>query len=152
MDVYMKGALEIVKAQAQIRSMTEDELTAMVARVYVAIVQFAGPADEALDEEGAEASIAPAGAVACAPEEIVPEVKDGRSSIKERYIICLECGKKCKFITRKHLAVHGLDPAAYREKWGLKAKQALVCKGLQRDRRKKMQDMKLWEKKNKPAE
>lgn len=146
MDVYMKGALEIVKAQAQIRSMTEDELTAMVAKVYTAIAKIAVPAEEIVHEEG------PIASEACACEEGNVEVKDGRASIKERYIICLECGKKCKFITRKHLAMHGLDPAGYREKWGLKPKQALVCKGLQRDRRKKMQDMKLWEKKNKPVE
>ncbi|MFI3271163.1 MAG: MucR family transcriptional regulator [Pseudomonadota bacterium] len=146
MDVYMKGALEIVKAQAQIRAMTEDELTAMVGKVYTAIAQLSGPAAVVADEEGAEAPIA------CVCEEAIPEVRDGRSSIKERYITCLECGKKCKFITRKHLAMHGLDPATYRAKWGLKSNQALVCKGLQRDRRKKMQDMKLWEKKNKPTE
>ncbi len=144
MNVYMKGALEIVKAQAQIRAMTEDELTAMVGTVYTAIAQFAGPAEDVVAEESVEAP------TACVYEEAAPEVKDGRSSIKERYIVCLECGKKCKFITRKHLAMHGLDPVTYRAKWGLKPKQALVCKALQRDRRKKMQDMKLWEKKSKP--
>lgn len=142
MNVYMQGALEIVKAQAQIRPMTEDELTAMIATVYASIAQFASPTEEDAAEESVEAPLV------CECEEPAPEVKDGRSSIKERYIICLECGKKCKFITRKHLAMHNLDPVAYREKWGLKPKQALVCKSLQRERRKKMQDMKLWEKKN----
>ncbi len=151
MDVYMKGALEIVKAQAQIRSMTEDELTAMVAKVYAAILQFAGPAEEVVDEDGVAVPAVCSAPVAGACDEPASEVRDGRSSIKERYITCLECGKRCKFITRKHLATHGLDPVSYREKWGLKPKQALVCKGLQRERRKKMQDMKLWEKKNKPA-
>lgn len=145
MDTYMKSALEIVKAQAQIRSMTEEELTAMVASVYTAISQFAKATDDAVVEDDDAEAVAPVA------EEVVIDMKDVRASIKERYIVCLECGKKCKFITRKHLALHGLDPVSYREKWGMKAKQPLVCKALQRDRRKKMQDMKLWEKKNKPT-
>ena len=49
------------------------------------------------------------------------------------------------------LAGHGLEPAAYREKWGLKKDTPLVSKGLQRERRKKMKDMKLWEKRRKPV-
>ena len=44
------------------------------------------------------------------------------------------------------LAQHGLDAESYRRKWGLKVDVPLVCKSLQRTRRKKMKDMKLWEK------
>ena len=57
-----------------------------------------------------------------------------------------ECGKVFKLITSKHLAQHGLDADAYREKWGIKCGTPLVCKCLQRTRRKKMNNMKLWEK------
>lgn len=151
MDTYMKGTLEIVKAQAQIRVMTEDELTEMIAKVYTAIMNIADGLGAHSSEEGACASTA-ASPVASVDEEveIVPAVT-GRASIKERYILCLECGKKCKFITRKHLATHGLEPDAYRAKWGIKPTQALVCKSLQRERRQKMQSMKLWEKKMKPV-
>ena len=67
-------------------------------------------------------------------------------SIKEKTVTCLECGKVFKLITSKHLAQHGLDADAYRRKWGLKPDVPLVCKSLQRTRRKKMKDMKLWEK------
>ena len=28
---------------------------------------------------------------------------------------CLECGKTFKILTRRHLASHGMDAAAYRE-------------------------------------
>lgn len=65
---------------------------------------------------------------------------------KKKSITCLECGKSFKLISRKHLASHGLDADAYREKWGIKRDVPLVCKALQRTRRKKMKDMKLWEK------
>ena len=64
----------------------------------------------------------------------------------------MECGKTFKILTRKHIASHTLDAAAYREKWGLKKDTPLVCKGLQRERRKKMKDMKLWEKRRKVEE
>ena len=43
----------------------------------------------------------------------------------------------------------GLDADAYRRKWGLKSGVPLVCKSIQRVRRKKMKDMKLWEKRRK---
>lgn len=65
---------------------------------------------------------------------------------QEKSVTCLECGKTFKIITRKHLAMHGLDADTYREKWGIKKNTPLVCKELQRERRKKMKEMKLWEK------
>ena len=72
-------------------------------------------------------------------------------SIKEKTITCLECGKSFKIITKKHLAAHGLDADSYREKWGMKKTIPLVCKELQRERRKKMREMKLWEKRSAEA-
>lgn len=78
-------------------------------------------------------------------EAAIPAVPPAKS-IKEKSVTCLECGKTFKIITRKHLAIHGLDADAYREKWGIKKNTPLVCKELQRERRKKMKEMKLWEK------
>ena len=82
MDDHLKEALDIVKAQASVRIMSEDEIISMVRRLS--------------------------------------------SDIK--------------------------NVAEYREKWGLKKDTPLVCKGLQRERRKKMKDMKLWEKRRKVEE
>ena len=45
--------------------------------------------------------------------------------------------------------MHGLEMASYKEKWGLKKDVPLVCKSLQRERRRKMKDMRLWEKRRK---
>jgi predicted transcriptional regulator len=53
-------------------------------------------------------------------------------------------------LTRKHLAQHGLTPDEYRAKHGMKKGTALAAKSLVRERRKKMKDMKLWERR-KPA-
>jgi len=79
-------------------------------------------------------------------EEEAEVVLDPKKAIKEKSIQCLECGKAFKILTKKHLATHGLTPDEYRSKWGYPKRSALVCKSLQRERRKKMKDMKLWEK------
>lgn len=127
MDSYLSQALEIVKAQAKVRNMTEEEITGMVATLAANIRNLdAGGAGVDLESETAG----------------VPDVK---KAIKERSITCLESGKSFKILTRRHLAKYGLTPEEYREKWGYPKGHPLVCKSLQRERRKKMRDMKLWE-------
>jgi predicted transcriptional regulator len=74
---------------------------------------------------------------------------DPKKAIKEKSVTCLECGKSFKILTKKHLATHGLAPEEYKEKWGYKKNTPLVCKSLQRERRKKMKEMRLWEKRKK---
>ena len=131
MDDFLKEALEITKAQASVRVMSEDEITSMVRRLSSGLKTIS------------EGDV-------CAEEPSTSELQtDPRKSIKEKSITCLECGKTFKILTRKHLASHGLEAGDYREKWGLKKDTPLVCKGLQRERRKKMKDMKLWEKRRK---
>ena len=129
MDDYLKEALEIVKAQASVRNMTEEEITSMVKKLADGIRNIS---------EGATAM-----------ETGLEPAADAKKAIKEKTITCLECGKSFKILTKKHLAIHDLTPEEYREKWGYKKKTPLVCKALQRERRKKMKDMKLWEKRRK---
>ena len=129
MDDYLKEALEIVKAQAKVRTMSEEEIISMVQKLSEGIrdVCLGGQPTE-------EVQAAPV-----------------RKSIKEQSIVCLECGKSFKILTKKHLASHGLDADAYREKWNIKRNTPLVCKSLQRERRKKMKAMKLWERRKQAA-
>lgn len=129
MDDYVIEALEIVKAQASVRTMTEEEITSMVKNVSDGIRALSE--GESLPQEAPQA--------ACDPKK----------ALKEKSIICLECGKSFKIITRKHLDSHGLSPEQYREKWGYKKGTPLVCKSLQRERRKKMKEMQLWERRKK---
>lgn len=131
MDDYLKQALEIVKAQASVRIMSEEEITSMVKNLSHHLRNLEElPVEQ---EEPAALSISPA------------------KSIKEKTITCLECGKSFKIITKKHLMTHNLDADSYREKWGIKKTTPLVCKELQRERRKKMREMKLWEKRSAEA-
>lgn len=132
MDDYLKEALEIVKAQASVRIMNEVEIISMVRNLSASLKDsLDGPS--VLEESPVSGELQ----------------ADAKKSIKERSITCLECGKVFKVITSKHLSTHELSPVEYREKWGLKKDTALVCKSLQRERRKKMQEMKLWEKRKK---
>ena len=131
MDDYLKAALEIVKAQASVRNMTDEEITSMVAKLSASIRVADGQVS---------------------PEEqptLGQGVIDPAKAIKESSVICLECGKSFKVITRKHLASHGLTPEAYKEKYGYKKSQPLAAKVLVRERRKKMKEMKLWERRKK---
>ena len=123
MEDTLKQALEIVKAQAGVRVMSAEEMVSMI-----------GTIAESIGSVG--------------KEEIKEEklVVDPKKAIREKSIVCLECGKSFKVLTKKHLASHDLTPDEYREKWGYKKGTALVAKGLARARRKKMQSMKLWEK------
>ena len=128
MDDYLKQAIELVMAQSSVRIMQEEEIVAMIRALSVSLKNLGEGETEAEEED------APSPA----------------RSIREKSITCLECGKSFKLITRKHLAQHGLDADTYRRKWGLKSGVPLVCKSIQRVRRKKMKDMKLWEKRHAP--
>ena len=131
MENYLKEALEIVRAQASVRTMDEDEVISMIKNLSEGIKQIV--------EEPAAPGTTPV-------EE--PPV-DPKKAIRDKSIICLESGKAFKVLTKRHLAKHGLTPDEYREKWGYAKGTPLVCKSLQRERRKKMKDMKLWERRTK---
>ena len=126
MDDHLKLAIELATAQASVRVMQEEEMVTMIRSLSSSLKKMSD--SDANDDE--EESLA----------------ANPSRSIKEKTITCLECGKVFKLITSKHLSQHGLDADSYRRKWGLKVDVPLVCKSLQRTRRKKMKDMKLWEK------
>ena len=123
MEDSLKQALEIVKAQAGVRVMSAEEMVSMLKTIADSISNVGR--EEVKEEQ--------------------PSV-DPKKAIREKSIVCLECGRSFKVLTKKHLASHGLTPDEYREKWGYKKGTALVAKGLARERRKKMNSMKLWEK------
>jgi len=131
MEEYIQSALEIVKAQASARPMTEEEILSMVKSVAKGIAAVSTGQIATIDADAA----APA--------------MDPKKAIKEASITCLECGKSFKVIAKKHLASHGLTSEEYKAKYGYKKTQALTCKSLARERRTKMKDMKLWERRTK---
>jgi len=131
MDEFVAQALEIVKAQAGIRIMTETEMTSMVAKIAASL--------RSMSEPGVIAGTV----IDSSPAQHI----DPKRAIKEKSITCLECGKSFKVLTKKHLAAHDLTADEYREKYGYKKGAALVAKALSKARRRKMQEMQLWKKK-----
>ena len=128
MEDHVKQALEIVKAQASVRNMTEEEINSMIKSLSEGI--------QKASQEVAEPQA----------EQEQPPATDPKKAIREKSILCLECGKSFKVITKKHLQKHDLTPEEYKAKWGYKKNQSLVCKALARERKKKMQEMELWKK------
>ncbi len=121
----VKQAMEIARAQAGVRPMTAAEVATYVSELVQSL-------QGVVDGEEVKAS---------------PSVEP-KNSITETYAICLECGKKFKVIGNRHLKAHGLTVKEYKEKWGLKKGTSLAAKSLVRQRRKKMQEMRLWERKS----
>ena len=117
MEPYLKEALDIVKAQASISTMDEDQMTDMIRKLALGFKAIC---------EGSEV-----------PHSAGEFAIDPAKAIKEKSIVCVKCKKAFKFLTKKHLASHGLTPEEYRDLCGYKKSTPLVCKSLQRERRKK---------------
>lgn len=128
MESYLEDALSIVRAQAGVRHMTEEEIVSMVKTLANGIRSVGGMAESPEGDTSFEA------------------VEDPMKAIRERSVQCLECGKKFKVLTKRHLAQHGLTTPEYKAKWGYKRTTALIAKSLARERRQKMRDLRLWEK------
>lgn len=50
-----------------------------------------------------------------------------RSSIKPDYLVCLDCGVHQKTLKRHLQSAHGLSPAEYRERYGLRSDYPLTA-------------------------
>lgn len=129
-DDAIKQALEIVKAQAGVRSMTEEEIIQMVERITNSITTLQSAS--ASSSEGTEPYISHYSSSAS-------------SAVKENAIVCLECGKSFRILTKRHLALHNVTVDGYKEKYGYHRNIPLVCRSLQRERKEIMSSMKLWE-------
>ena len=60
------------------------------------------------------------------PVEVKAPAVPIRKSITPDFLICLEDGKRLRFL-RRHLAGHGLTPEQYREKWNLPSDYPMVA-------------------------
>jgi predicted transcriptional regulator len=125
----LRAAINLVEAQASLRSMLVEEIVSMLSVLSASLesASLKGPSDEPAEEKQ------PAGTT------------DG---IRLNSIVCLECGAKFKVLSAKHLARHGMTADEYRAKWGMKKRRPLAAKSLTRLRREKMNEMRLWEKKD----
>ena len=96
-EEYVQKAFEIVKEQATVRNMTEEEISSMVKSLSESTKTAAEKGDNSH-------------ATSAQQEPLLIL----RKAIREQSVICLECGKKFKLLTKKHLATHDLTPEQYK--------------------------------------
>jgi predicted transcriptional regulator len=113
-------AADIITAQARVTRMSADELADALTKTYESLKTVKNL------EEGVAATIPAPGAPATEP----------KASIQQNKVICLECGKEFKQLSKNHLQFHSLSPKEYKKKHGFKATQALTSKSLSASRRK----------------
>jgi len=124
----LKLTAQIVSSHASMSELTPKELVEEIKEVYNLLAalepEVAAPA-AAAPEEAKKAEVVKKPAVPL--DEIV----------KEKYVICLECGKKMRTLKAHLRKTHHLLPAEYFRRYRLDPKKyPLVCKEYSEQRRK----------------
>lgn len=135
----LKLTAQIVISHASMSELTPKELVEEIKEIYSVLTSL----------EGGE----PVEAATAAPEKI-REAEVVRKPpipldeiVKEKYVICLECGKKMRTLKAHLRKAHHLAPADYFRRYGLDPKKfPLVCKEYSEQRRKLAKEKGLGEK------
>lgn len=122
-------AAEIIAAQASQSRMTPEEITEGLQKTYEALQRIQSR------EEGGPGII----------EEKIARPAPS-ASIQRNKIICLDCGREFKQLSRSHLASHGLTPKSYKQKYAIPLRTPLTAKSLSARRRKMAKERGLGEK------
>ena len=113
---YLEMTGDIVAAMAGNQVMSPEDMSAAIRRIYGMLVELGQFGVEGHDNGQVTIS---------APD-----------SIQRNQIICLVCGKAFKLLSNRHLALHGMTPREYKQKYGIRMTQALSAKTLSARRRK----------------
>ncbi|HYA41803.1 MAG TPA: MucR family transcriptional regulator [Syntrophobacteraceae bacterium] len=122
-------AASIVKAQAAVRRISAEEIEQVLGKIFWVLQRLKHAEHHGILFESADESAAPGARLEKVPQPAAP-----KDSIRENRIMCLECGVERKQLTRRHLAIHGLDQRDYKKKWGLPMRTPLAAKSLSRAR------------------
>ena len=124
----LKLTAQIVISHVSLSELTSAELIDEIKEVYNTLASFEGEMalPEAAGAAGAEVKKPP-----------IP-LKD---IVKEKYVVCLECGKKMRVIKAHIRKAHNLMPKEYFQRFGLDPKKyPLVCKEYSEQRSKMAKD------------
>jgi predicted transcriptional regulator len=125
----LKLTAQIVISHASLSELTPKELVDEIRDVYKVLAAL--EAGEAAVEAAVAAEKGPEAELIKKPPVPLDEV------VKEKYVVCLECGKKMRTLKAHLRKAHQLLPAEYFRRYGLDPKKyPLVCKEYSEQRRK----------------
>ena len=114
----LKLTAQIVMSHASLTELTSGELVEEIKQVFGVLTSLESPEGEAGVPEKVEEA-------AEVKKPSIP-LKD---IVKEKYVVCLECGKKMRTLKAHIRKAHGLKPKEYFKSFGLDPKKfPLVCK------------------------
>jgi predicted transcriptional regulator len=126
----MKLTAQIVMSHASMTELTPTELIDELKEIYDVLASL---------EKGEQVgeTIAPPKEADSATEEVRKPTIPLREIVKEKYVVCLECGKKMRTLKTHLRKAHNLLPKEYYQRYGLdRKKYPLVCKEYSEQRRK----------------
>jgi predicted transcriptional regulator len=133
----LKLTAQIVISHVSMSELTPKELVEEIKGVYNTLIALEGGV--ALAEAPAEAP--QEAEVVKKPPIPLDEI------VKEKYVVCLECGKKMRTLKAHLRKSHHLTPAEYFRRYGLEPKKyPLVCKEYSEQRRRLAKEKGLGEK------
>jgi predicted transcriptional regulator len=116
-------ASEIVQTQASRTAMTAADISSSLRQVFSTLYELQRAESGEIELPKAQESV-PAKAIK--PED----------SIQNDKVICLECGKEMRQLTKYHLVSHGMDQREYRKKYGFTMETPLAAKSVTKAQRK----------------
>ena len=126
----LKLTAQIVISHASMSELTPKELVDEIKGIYNVLTAIEA-AEALLEAAGGVAEPGPEGAVVKKPSIPLDEI------VKEKYVVCLECGKKMRTLKAHLRKAHHLAPADYFRRYSLDPKKyPLVCKEYSEQRRK----------------
>ncbi len=125
----LKLTAQIVISHASMSELTPKELVEEIKEIYSVLASL--EAGEAVPEAAPGVPEKGKEAVVKKPSVPLDEI------VKEKYVVCLECGKKMRTLKAHLRKAHHLAPADYFRRYGLDPKKfPLVCKEYSEQRRK----------------
>ena len=122
-------AASIVKAQVAVSKISSEEIEQVLTKIFFVLQRLQKAEQHGVLLETGDESI-----TETASPEKTNQLAAPKDSIREKRIICLECGIEMKQLTRKHLGTHGLTQRDYKKKWGFPMRTPLAAKSLSRIR------------------
>jgi predicted transcriptional regulator len=125
----LKLTAQIVISHASMSELTPKELVEEIKEIYIVLSSL--EAGEAMAEAPEVPGRGREAEVVKKPPVPLDEI------VKEKYVVCLECGKKMRTLKAHLRKAHHLAPAEYFRRYGLDPKKyPLVCKEYSEQRRK----------------